>query len=101
VIAFAEKRGIVPKLAREMEYLDKYAENGERGRTKCVLMHDFAPHSFYFDMYIKKDGEYEHWFNGGCIYYGEGDTGVGGPQFSVRLEAATGGEAPEGWSIHT
>jgi hypothetical protein len=103
VIEFAEKRGIVDKLADAMEYLDKYAEHGDRGKTKCVLMSDFAPYSFYFLMQRRFAGtdHYDTWFNGGCIYYGPGDTGVGLPQLSVRLEAATGGDSREEWSIHT
>ena len=40
--------------------------------------------------------EYARWFNGGLIYYGKGDSGVGEPQLSVRI-----GDTSEGWSIHT
>ena len=36
--------------------------------------------------------------NGGLIYFGPGDTGVSGPQFSVRSE---GPARKHEWSIHT
>lgn len=39
-------------------------------------------------------------FNGGLLYYGKGEDGVAGPQFSVRLGALTG-DLKEGWEIHT
>lgn len=94
---FAEKRGLAEQLQNKLDYLDTYAEHGDRGATICYLYSDFAPQSFEFEMMKRNDkGDYEHWFSGGLIYFGSGDTGVGAPQFSVRI-----GNTNEGWSIHT
>jgi len=85
-------------LISRLAYLDTYAENGERGRTRCVLATDFAPFSFFFRMQIRReDGEYEDWFPGGLIYHGPHDRGGdgGAPTFSVNLIPVNG------WSIHT
>lgn len=92
---FADERGLRPELERWLKYLDEYAG---RHRTRCRLMTDSAPHSFYFIMQrLAADGSTWHdWFSGGCVYYGRGDSGVGAPQFSVRL-----GDLEEGWSINT
>jgi hypothetical protein len=94
----ADKIGMRAKLEEQLAYLDGYAGRDE---TRCDLYKDFAPLSFGFTMYKKSksgpfEGEYLRWFNGGCIYYGPTDMGVGEPQLSVRLVA---GEA--GWSINT
>ena len=89
VKAFAEQRGLVKQLQDKLDYLDTYAG---REATECFLYQDFAPYSFEFVM-MKGN---ERWFNGGCIYFGAGDNGVGEPQFSVRI-----GDSSEGWSIHT
>lgn len=69
----------------------------ERERSRCVLMKDHAPLSFYFELYSRgADGEYHFWFNGGMLWFSRGDTGVGSPQFSVRLD-----NSQSGWEIHT
>lgn len=47
---FAERTGQSAKLQKQLDWLDKYAEHDERGKTKCVLYKDFAPHSFEFVM---------------------------------------------------
>lgn len=103
VRAFAQRVGAAARLQRWLDYLDTYAENDDRGRTRCLLHKDFAPNSFYFLMEVRKpDGTYERWFNGGLIYYGPGETGVGEPQFSVSLTRTVGGEAPaHDWEVHT
>jgi len=96
---FAEKRGIKHLLQKRLDYLDTYAEHGERGKTKCFLYRDFAPYSFQFKMKIKdkdRDNNYKDWFFGGLVYFGKGDSGFGSPQYTVRI-----GELDEGWSIHT
>jgi hypothetical protein len=96
VRAFAESRGLSEKLQEKLDYLDTYAEGDDRGRTRCMLFAE-APYSFYFVMECRRpDGTYAMWFNGGLIYFGEGDTGVGAPQFSVRI-----GTTEEGWEVHT
>lgn len=41
--------------------------------------------------------EYKRWFNGGLIYYGPQENGVGDPQYSVRI----GDTSQAGWSINT
>lgn len=89
VMAFAKERGLQNQLQEKLDWLGNYA--GE-GKTTCCLYKDFAPYSFEFVM-MKGD---ERWFNGGLIYFGRGDTGVGMPQLSVRI-----GDTDEGWSVHT
>ena len=42
------------------------------------------------------DAAGKFWFNGGLIYHGKGDSGVGEPALAVRI-----GELDESWSIHT
>lgn len=102
VKAFADRRG--PEIRKILEdrlsYLDGYAG---KERTRCHLFPD-GPHSFNFLMERKNEtlsteqGReiYDRWFNGGLTYYGAGDSGVGSPQFSVRLVADK-----EGWEINT
>ena len=90
VLEFAERRQITDKLVRRLEYLNNYAGDRSQG---CRVYKDAFP-SFGFDMLDREGG---CWFNGGCIYYGPGETGVGGPQFSVRI----GSDLDEDWSINT
>jgi hypothetical protein len=97
---FAKIRGIEEKLQQRLDYLDTYAEGDERGLTRCDLYAD-GDYSFYFRMLKRQPdglmpGSYAYWFNGGMIYYGPGDTGVGAPQYSVRL-----GATDEDWTINT
>jgi len=81
-----------------LDYLAKYADHEGDGLTRCWLYKDFAPRSFAFVMERKdKEGTYQRWFNGGLIFHGELDSGVGAPTFSVRL----GDTSKSGWSIHT
>ena len=93
VKAFAERTGRSDQLQGELDYLSNYGGQ----ETRCVLYKDFAPMSFYFEMQARKGGEWKHWFNGGLIFFSDDDTGVGAPQFSVRL----GPDLSCGWSIHT
>ena len=98
VIEFAEKAGRMEQLQERLDYLDTYAEHGDRGKTQCVLGYDWAPYSFNFTMLVRGDnGEYKHWFNGGLIFHGQHDNGGDGssPTFAVCLNPT------DGWSIHT
>ncbi len=100
----ADKLGLRENLEEYLTDLETYAcPLGEDQNvvdltyTRCVLWKDFAPFSFYFIMEKKqKDGSYARWFNGGMIFYGAGETGVGAPQYSCRL-----GSTKAGWSINT
>jgi len=111
---FAEETGQTESLQERLDYLGNYACNSGR-QTKCRLYKDFAPMSFYFVMEIKKEEdtpalpcsgrrryeatdspEFRRWFNGGLIYFDAGDTGVSGPQYSVRIDSSK-----SGWSVHT
>ena len=84
-------------LKEKLAYLDTYAETN-RGDTRCLLFKDFAPLSFAFIMERKEsDGEYYRVFNGGLIFHGKFDSGVGAPTFNVRI----GDTSKAGWSIHT
>lgn len=99
---FARSIDKLDQLEKELEYLNSYAcrlddDKLDLEKTRCVLYKDWATHSFGFMMMVRdKNGEYKNWFNGGLIFYQAGDTGVGGPQYSVRLDNST-----TGWSIHT
>lgn len=105
--AFADKVGARNELEEQLEYLGGYANSPEEQKTVCLLYTDFAPYSFGFTMYrlVSEDGQKKEkrWFNGGLIYYGPGDTGVDGPQFSVSLEGAFGvGRANKHrWEVNT
>jgi hypothetical protein len=93
----AEKLGKLDSLNKQLEYLGSYACHTDPENTRCDLFKDFAPLSFEFVMYVKDEaGQYKRWFNGGCIFYNAGESGVGGPQFSCRLDSRE-----SGWSIHT
>jgi hypothetical protein len=98
VEAFAAKIGKSDQLKAELDYLDTYAEHGERAKSMCVLFKDFAPYSFGFTMYLKNDqGTYVQWFHGGLIYHGavDGFGSCAGPTFSVTVNPN------DGWSVHT
>jgi len=94
---FAREIGMSNQLKDQLRYLDTYAEQDDRGRTRCRLMSDFAPHSFYFLMEVRKEDGYELWFNGGLIFHGAHDNGGDGraPTFSMNLTPQSG------WSVHT
>lgn len=98
VKAFAEETGQLEQLQENLDYLDTYAEHGDRGATRCFIGYDLAPYSFAFSMQKRgSDGEYKHWFSGGLIYHGQHDNGGDGsaPTFAVSLNQV------QGWSIHT
>ena len=107
VRAAADKIGKRESLEKELKYLSEYACHVDDSygndcidldRTHCLLYTDFAPLSFGFVMQLRQeDGSYKNWFNGGLIWFGPGDTGVGLPQLSVRL----GDTSKAGWSVHT
>jgi hypothetical protein len=90
VLTFAEQRGLLEKFLQELGY----AAPNEFFGMPCVtrFYKDFAPHSFRFVVMV---GE-KRAMNGGLIYFGPGDSGVGEPQLSVRL-----GRAGEGWEVHS
>lgn len=91
VVEFAKRRGLLLELQEQLTYLNGYAQERSKG---CRVWKDFAPYSFSF---LMLDAQGKSWFNGGLIYFGKGDTGVDGPQYSVRL----GDSYEEGWSVHT
>lgn len=75
----------------------------EDNRNQDVYLYkDFAPYSFYFEMWDKDIPEKQRnrdnrWLNGGAIYHGSHDGGGNGgaPTFSVNLSPVSG------WAIHT
>lgn len=100
---FAKDAGKYEQLWEQLNYLDGYAcwvgdKIKDNRLTRCKLFKDFAPYSFYFLMerLDVKTGEYRTWFNGGLIYFGQGEDGVGLPQLSVRMNSER-----SGWEIHT
>lgn len=83
------------QLESKLNYLRSYG--GDIDAIRCNLFKDFAPYSFAFTIERKMpDGDFLFQFNGGLIYFGAGDSGVGMPQLSVKI-----GDLDEGWSIHT
>jgi len=98
VLYFAKTTGRQDQLQQKLDYLDTYAEHGDKGATRCLLGKDFAPYSFGFIMQKRvASEEYDYWFNGGLILHGDHDNGGdgGAPTFSVCLGQING------WSIHT
>ena len=98
VEAFADKLGpeMRKRLDERLAYLGEYAGGVD---TRCTLHKDFAPASFSFVMWKRKDAseEWRYWFNGGLIFHGPHDGWGSGaaPTLAVTL-------MPEhGWSIHT
>jgi len=85
---FAEAQGLLAQLEDKLAWLEKFRD----GTCECLLYPDHSPYSFYFELLL--DGQ--RLMNGGVIWYDAGDTGVGNPQFSVRL-----GTSKSGWEIHT
>jgi hypothetical protein len=95
---YAEEIGLIDSLQEQLDYLDTYAEHGDRGKTRCRLFKDFAPHSFQVSMEIRNEaGEYKHWWSGGCIFHGPHDGHGSGsfPTLSVTLNPC------HEWQIHT
>jgi len=90
VRAFADARGLREQLEDKLTWLEKFRD----GTCECVLYPDFSNHSFYWELFAP--GTKERMMNGGLLWYEYGDTGVGSPQFSVRLNASK-----SGWEIHT
>lgn len=98
VRAYARERGIEADLDEKLAWLGDYACHGDAEKTRCELFADWAPHSFEFVMYRRRDnGEYTRWFNGGLIYSGPTQPLDGSaPALTVSLAPAR-----EGWSVHT
>lgn len=104
-LKFAEQRNLLEQLLERLKYLDTYAnrhgcsyDQTTGKNTRCRLYKDFAPYSFAFFMDRREsvDADWQTWFNGGLIYHGQGDSGVGAPTLSVRI-----GDSSEGWFVHT
>lgn len=102
VVDFAKRTGRQAQLQQQLDYLATYAchdEGGDKEKTRCKLVVDFAPASFNFVMERRKtpDSPYEFWFNGGLVFHGNHDGFGSGsaPTFSVCLEPT------DGWEVHT
>ena len=95
--ALADSMGLRDNLERQLAFLDEYAEDDDRGRTRCRLYHDFAPYSFGFLMRLRRGGKYLDWFNGALIFHGPHDGGGSGaaPTLAVCLKPTVG------WTVHT
>lgn len=97
VKVFAEKIGKLEQLQSKLDWLDNF---GDRESTRVELRSDIGGGlSFVFDVYGRdpRTGFIDKFrFNGGLIFYDKGDSGVGAPQFSVRLDSSECG-----WEIHT
>lgn len=108
VIKFAKSIGKWEHLKEQLNYLGGYAQRkGPEDQNKpswkfdgavCTLYKDFAPYSFEFHVRYRRP-ESDQWmpgFYGGLIFYNAGESGVGNPQLSVRLNSEE-----TGWSINT
>ena len=85
-------------LEEQLSYLEHFAGD----TCECELSKDFAPWSFSFVLYKVLEGqERRRWFNGGLIYYGPRESGVGAPQLSVSLNVFTDAGAKARWEVHT
>jgi hypothetical protein len=105
VLEFAKSRGLEDNLQQRLDYLDNYAngpgctyDKAEGRDTRCVLMFDYAPHSFYFVMERRNspDAEWKTWYNGGLILHEAGSSGAEFPVLSVRMDSST-----TSYEIHT
>lgn len=92
--AFSVSRGIGANFEQQLKYLEGYG-----GSSNRVTLYKDGRRNFYFQIErkIPEEDEWEVILEGGLIYYGKGDTGVGAPQFSVRL----GNEDREEWRVNT
>jgi hypothetical protein len=98
-----EHFGAVCQFAWATKQIAQFEETLERWGAKSDdkelrLFKDFAPYSFVFELYEKKDGgELGYLCCGGIIYHGDHDGGGNGsaPTFSVCLEPT------QGWAVHT
>lgn len=95
VVAEAARRGLMPELQKQLDYLGSYGCHIIPNNTRCDLGYDFAPMSFSFLMYVLDGKEYKPWFNGGLIFH----PGVTGPDQSLSCELV-GSDTPH-WSVHT
>lgn len=93
VCEFARKAGKVDSLTECFEQLERIANNR---KSKVKLFSDFAPQSFYFEIYAAESPD-KVLLNGGVIFHGAHDRGGDGglPTLSVCLNPT------DGWSIHT
>lgn len=100
--AFADRCG--PEVRALFEEKLAYLEHFRDDTCVVELRADFAPYSFDFTLWgPEEDGQRSVWLSGGLIYFGPGESGVGGPQYSVDLEAATGAASANQhrWNVHT
>ena len=102
-IDHAIKVGALASLFTNLLHLHDYANRPgctrERVGTRCILLQDFAPHSFHFNMQ-QGDGKggWADWFHGGLIYSGPDSRGDG--SFPALTVDNSGIEGPH-WGIHT
>jgi len=97
---YGELQGLEYLKSHKTPYMDKILgilKRLDKGPEYVTYLYkDFAPLSMTFSVHRIKGMEF--WYNGGVIYYGKGQMGIGGPQFSVRLE--DNGEE-HSWQINT
>jgi uncharacterized protein YihD (DUF1040 family) len=86
-LQFTRQLGIVHDSYRPME------GQGSSGKSETWIYGDSGGLPS-FGWAHRRDGR--TFIDGGLIYFGKGDSGVGAPQFSVRQETGS-----EGWSVHT
>ncbi len=105
IINFAIDNDCLDKLVDRLQYLSSYGSGTPDfipGSIKCVLHHDFAPHSMSFEMLSKNNGEWQLWFNGGLIY--SGPTALSDGRYPT-LTVSNDPDAAQGkkhmWSVHT
>lgn len=94
---FADEQGLRQQLEEQLRYLDGYGgDDGDRGRVRCTLSADLAPHSFVFQLERRqKDGSYRSWMTGGLIFHGPHGGRGAAPEYSVSLVPQVG------WAVHT
>ena len=65
VRAWAREQGLGDRLQKTLDYLADYGQNP----TRCLVYHDFAPHSFQVTMQRLDKDVWCDWWHGGCIYH--------------------------------
>jgi len=95
-LAVSKERGL--NLQEKLDYLSKWGDEENSGRTRCTLYSDSSPLSFLFYWERRtEEGVYTPCMNGGLIFHGSHDGGGdgGAPTFCVSLAPV------DGWSVHT
>lgn len=92
---FAAATGQAAQLQEQLDHLDRFFDGDRDGSVRCLLLPDFAPHSFTWACQRKTDQGWATFYNGGLIYFGAKAVGSGAPTYCTQIDPQ------QGWSIHS